>query len=74
MHWGPTTGQLMLATDDGCVNVYSPPDMTLLWGLKGHTVQCYCFDVDRKHRSADCLPGLRCMAGWLPQRKTIWPS
>ena len=47
----------MLATDDGCVNVYSLPDMTLLWGLKGHTVQCYCFDVDRKHRSADLVCG-----------------
>lgn len=48
MMWGPTPGLIMVATNEGTVNVHSAPDMVQLWSLKGHTYSCYTFAVDKE--------------------------
>ena len=50
VHWGPTMSQLMLATNEGTVNIYSMPDMTVMWSLKAHHQDCLSFSVDRDYR------------------------
>lgn len=49
MIWGPTSSQLMMATNDGTVNIHSVQDMSLMWSLKGHMHSCYTFAVDREN-------------------------
>lgn len=58
MYWGPLSSApspsgasgphpLCVATNDGTINIYSVPDVQLMWSLKGHMHSCYTFAVDK---------------------------
>lgn len=50
MYWGPSADLLMVATNDGTVNVHASADLAPLWSLKGHTHSCYTMAIDKERR------------------------